>query len=151
MAYCKKNEHASPLDFSKFDFESCRNGKWERARKLFTASTSRQRPSDITRAVNRVREFLTLPESTLWMTIEDGDVWWCFARPEVKNIYRSNDLEDRDGARSRKVIDRWRNTDVRGERLRLDKMTTKITKVASFQETICKPHGAEDILRRDSM
>jgi hypothetical protein len=26
------------------------------------------------------------------------------------------------------------------DRLRLDAMTTKITKVASFQETICRPH-----------
>ena len=48
----------------------------------------------------------------------------------------------------RRAIDRWRNTDVNGNRLRLDSMTTKITKVASFQETIAKPSGAADLLRQ---
>jgi hypothetical protein len=137
------------LGFRQFDFESCATGNWGQAKTLFAANTSRARPSDVTRAVNQVREFFVLPESTLWMTIEDGDVWWCFAEPQVHNIYTGDDAaEAKQGARTRKVIDRWRNTDLQGRRLRLDGMTTKITKVASFQETICKPHGAADLLRK---
>lgn len=81
--------------------------------------------------------------------MEDGDVWWCFAEAEVIDLYTGDDeAARRTGARSRRVIDRWRNTDVKGNRLRLDAMTTKITKVASFQETIAKPSGATDLLRR---
>jgi hypothetical protein len=36
---------------------------------------------------------------------------------------------------------------VNGKRLRQDTITTKITKVISFQETICEPHGRSDLLR----
>jgi hypothetical protein len=137
------------LGFRQFDFKSCLSGDWERARTLFAKTTSRSRPSDVTRAVNQVREFFELPETTLWITIEDGDVWWCFAESGVRNIYNGDDTaEEKHGARTREAIDRWRNTDVQGKRLRLDGMTTKITKVASFQETICRPHGATDLLRR---
>lgn len=137
------------LGFRQFDFKSCLSGDWEQARRLFAKTTSRSRPSDVTRAVNQVREFFELPETTLWITIEDGDVWWCFAESKVRNIYTGDDVaEKRHGARTRDVIDRWRNTDVQGKRLRLDGMTTKITKVASFQETICKPHGAAGLLRK---
>jgi hypothetical protein len=144
-----KDTNTLRLGFRQFDFDACASGDWEKARELFTVTTSRSRPSDVTRAVNQVREFFELAESTLWITIEDGDVWWCFAEAEVENIHAGDDaLQERQGARLRKVIDRWRNIDVQGRHLRIDGMTTKITKVASFQETICKPHGAADLLRR---
>jgi hypothetical protein len=85
----------------------------------------------------------------LWFTLAHGDVWWGFAESKVQNLYADGDdeKEAQRGARSRKVIDGWRNTDLNGHRLRQDTMTTKITKVVSFQETICKPHGATDLLR----
>jgi hypothetical protein len=136
------------LGFKQFDYDLCRESKWEEARRKFLTTTSRKRPSDVTRAVQQVREFFELPDSTLWVTIEDGDVWWCFAHSAVKNLYTGDDdpKEQVSGARLREVIDVWRNTDIKGERLRLDSMTTKITKVASFQETICKPSGAADLL-----
>ena len=108
--------------------------------------------------MNQVRDFFELPESVLWCTLEDGDVWWCFAEAEVVDLYAGSDAIDRNSgddaadweqpAMMRRVIDRWHNTDVNGNRLRLDSMTTKITKVASFQETICVPGGAADLLNR---
>ena len=137
------------LGFRSFDFRLCREGKWREAQEAFAATGARKRPGDVTRAVNQVRAFFELPETTLWCTIEDGDVWWCFAEPEVVDLYDGDDAaEEETGARMRRVIDRWRNTDITGNRLRLDSMTTKITKVASFQETIAKPDGAADLLRR---
>jgi hypothetical protein len=144
-----KKTNTVRIGFRQFDFDACASGDWARARELFTATTNRSRAADVTRAVNQVREFFELPESTLWITIEDGDVWWCFAEAKVVNLYTGDDaLEAQEGARTRKVIDRWRNTDVQGKRLRLDGMTTKITKVASFQETIGRPHGSGDLLRK---
>ena len=137
------------LGFRQFDFQLCRDGKWQEAEKAYAVLGLRTRQADVTRAVNQVRDFFELPETTLWCTIEDGDVWWCFAKAEVINLYDGDDeAEQLNGARMRRVIDRWRNTDITGKRLRLDSMTTKITKVASFQETIAKPGGAPDLLRR---
>jgi hypothetical protein len=137
------------LGFRKLDFTLCASGRWDEAKERYAATGSRTGPSDITRAVNQVRDFFELSESALWCTIEDGDVWWCFAEDEVIDIYSGDDaVAEREGSRMRHVIDRWRNTDINGNRLRLDSMTTKITKVASFQETICKPSGAFDLLNR---
>lgn len=137
------------IGFKKISFDLAHRGKWNEARDLYAKTSSRARASDITRAVNQVKEFFELPESTLWITIEDGDVWWGFAKSGVEDIYKGNDEEEvRSGARLRYLIDGWRNKDINGNRLRLDGMTTKITKVASFQETICKPDGAKDILHR---
>jgi hypothetical protein len=137
------------LGFRQFDFALCRAGKWKEAEAAFAAMGLRARQADVTRAVNQVRAFFELPEQTLWITIENGDVWWCFAEEEIINLYDGDDEKERlNGARMRRVIDCWRNTDVNGKRLRLDSMTTKITKVASFQETIAKPDGAADLLNR---
>jgi hypothetical protein len=128
------------IGFRQFDFALCKAGEWDKAKEKFAALGLRKGAGDITRAVNQVRDFFELPESTLWCTIEDGDVWWCFAEAEVIDLYSGDDAAERQqGARMRRVIDRWRNTDVSENRLRLDSMTTKITKVASFQETISDP------------
>jgi hypothetical protein len=133
------------IGFRQFDFALCKVGRWDKAKAAFAATGVRTRPGDITRAVNQVRDFFEKPESVLWFTIEDGDVWWCFAAPEVIDLYSGDDAAaDKQGARMRHVIDTWHNTDVNGNRLRLDSMTTKITKVASFQETICEPSGAAE-------
>jgi hypothetical protein len=57
--------------------------------------------------VNQVRDFFELPESVLWCTIEDGDVWWCFAEAKVIDLYSGdNAVEEVQGARMRRVIDR---------------------------------------------
>ena len=137
------------LGFRQFNFALCEAGEWDKAKKKFAATGARKGAGDITRAVNQVRDFFELPEFVLWCTIEDGDVWWCFAEAKVIDLYSGdNAAAEEQGARKRRVIDRWRNTDVNGNRLRLDSMTTKITKVASFQETICEPSGASDLLNR---
>jgi hypothetical protein len=50
--------------------------------------------------VNQVREFFELPETILWVTIEDGDLWWCVAEPEVQDIYTGDEaVEEREVAR----------------------------------------------------
>ena len=135
--------------FRRFDFDLCKARNWEVASKDYAATGERKRPNDVTRAVNQVKSFFELPESVLWFTIEAGEVSWCFAESEVIDLYADGDdkKERERGARARRVIDRWRNTDVKGNRLRLESMTTKITKVSAFQETIAKPNGATDLLR----
>ena len=79
------------LKFRHFDFQLCRDGKWPGAEKAFAALGLRTRQADVTRAVNQVRDFFELQDTTLWCTIEDGDVWWCFAEAEVINLYDGDD------------------------------------------------------------
>jgi hypothetical protein len=135
------------LGFHNFDSALCAAGKWSEARQKFEASGQRSRPADNSRALNQVREFYECPEGTLWFTIEDDSVWWCFAEQKVIDL-QSNEVDPKLPSRKRVVIDRWRSTDINGNPLQLDLLTTKITKTASFQETIAKPSGASDLLNR---
>jgi hypothetical protein len=126
------------LGFRQFDFQLCTQGDWEVVKDRFAYARPKLDAGKVTSATNQVRAFFELPETTLWFTLAHGDVWWGFAESKVKNLYDGDDeKEAQRGATSRKVIDGWRNTDVDGGRLRQDTMTTKITKVVSFQETIC--------------
>jgi hypothetical protein len=137
------------LGFRHFDFQLCSDGEWENAKNGFAKERPDLSPGKITSATNQVREFFELPESTLWFTLADGDLWWCFVDALVEDIFADGDVEkeSREGARVRHTIDGWHNIDLEGKRLRADSMTSKITKVISFQETICRPHGKEDLLR----
>jgi hypothetical protein len=58
-------------------------GEWEKAKEKYAATGERKGASDVTRAVNQVRDFFELPESVPWCTMKDGDVCWCFTEPNV--------------------------------------------------------------------
>ena len=136
------------LGFRQFDFQLCSRGEWTAAKSAYAVARPELDAGKVTSATNQVRKFFERPDTTLWFTLADGDVWWCFAEPAVIDIFDGDvEKESQTGARIRNAIDRWRNTDVNGKRLRQDTMTTKITKVVSFQETICEPHGRTDLIR----
>ena len=100
-----KQTNTIRLGFKTFDFRLCAAGEWDKARRKFSKTSSRHRTADVTRAVNQVREFFELPKSVLWITIEDGDLWWCFAETKVENIYHGDDNEeDKYGARLRRAV-----------------------------------------------
>jgi hypothetical protein len=144
-----KQTNTLRLGFRNFDFQLCKSGQWQVAKAKFGTAHADLSPGKVTSATKQVQEFFELPDSTLWFTLADGDLWWAFAEPSIEDIFTHGDAERErlEGARTRPVIDGWRNTDIEGNRLRIDSMTTKITKVISFQETICRPHGREDLLR----
>jgi hypothetical protein len=136
------------LGFRQFDFRLCSSGEWVEAKAAYALEKPDLDAGKVTSATNQARKFFGRPDTTLWFTLADGDVWWCFAEPTVTDIFDGDvEKESKIGARTRAVIDQWRNTDVNGKRLRQDTITTKITKVISFQETICEPHGRTDLLR----
>lgn len=140
-----KDTNTIRLGFEEAPFELCHSRDWPAVKE----AVARAGTKTAQQATNQIRDFFVLDASTLWLTIEDGDVWWAFAEPGVTNLepMERSDYEVK-GARSRALVDRWRNVDLKGDRLRIDSMTTKVTKVTSFQGTICRPDGAIDILRR---
>jgi len=52
------------------------------------------------------------------------------------------------GERIRKTIGGWRNTDINGELLRVNTLSTRLTKVAGYRRTICKIEAQDYLLRR---
>ncbi len=144
-----KSSNTLRLGFREFNFEQCQARDFEAAKADFARAHPDLGAGKITSARNQVSAFFTLPRTTLWFTLADGDLWWCFAEEGVTDLYSDRDdaAAERRGARSRNVIARWFNTDINGGRLQYDTMTTRITKVISFQETICKPDGRTPLLR----
>ncbi len=92
-----------------------------------------------------VRDFYTLGSNCLWITFADGHLWWAFAEPEVTWL---GVAEDGQGARIRKTVDGWRKVNIEGEPLRIDDLSTRLTQVAAYRQTVCRVKASDYLLRR---
>lgn len=116
-------------------------GDWTAVRSLFVAhGATPSKASDFTR---ELRDFYTLPETTLWITTARGRLWWAFARPEVEAVDEAGR-----GGRLRRTFGSWRSTDVNDAPLVLDNLSTRLTKVSAYRQTLCKVGAADYLIRR---
>lgn len=90
-----------------------------------------------------ILDFYTLGVDALWVTIGAGRLWWAFAEPEVRSL-----TGEGCGARARQVIGAWRDADVAGAPLRLETLSTRLTKVAAYRQTLCRVEAQGYLLRR---
>jgi hypothetical protein len=93
-----------------------------------------------------LQDFYSLGSDCLWITIGDGRLWWAFAEPQV--IPADAGAAEGRGARYRQVIGAWRDTDVNGEPLTLTTLSTRLTKVAAYRQTLCRIDAEDYLLRR---
>lgn len=91
-----------------------------------------------------VLDFYGQGEDTLWITFAEGCLWWGFARPEVIMIGETPS----NGERCRLLVAPWSNCDAYGRRLTIVSLSTRLTKVASYRQTICRVEAAEYLVRR---
>lgn len=116
-------------------------GDWAALRQHFLdEGLSGSKASDFTR---ELRDFYTLPASTLWITIARGRLWWTFAETEVIPIE-----EPGFGARLRRCAGSWRSVDVTGAPLDLNDLSTRLTRVAAYRQTLCRVEAADYLVRR---
>jgi hypothetical protein len=121
----------------------CVRGDWDAVIPQFTDLG--RSPSKAKDGMREIRDFYTLGADCLWITFADGHLWWAFAEPEVVWL---GDREDGRGARIRKTVDGWHKTNVNGEPLRTDHLSTKLTQVAAYRQTICSVKEADYLVRR---
>lgn len=95
-------------------------------------------------AAREVLDFYQLDAETIWITFAEGRMWWARARPEV--VWRG-EVDDY-APRLRRTIDGWTDRDLAGVVLGMDRLTTRLTKVASFRQTICRVEGEDYVLRK---
>jgi hypothetical protein len=79
-------------------------------------------------------DFYTLGSDTVWITFHNGRLWWAIANSEV--IWVGEDEER--GARKRRLLFPWRDTDLKGEVLIQQQLSSLLTKVSAYRQTICK-------------
>ena len=123
--------------------ELCLKGEWEAvAQILVKEGRSIGKAHD---GVREIRDFYALGWDCLWITFVDGHLHWAIADTEV--TWHGPEEEGR-GARSRKTVDGWHNANVAGEPLRIDRLSTRLTQLAAYRQTICKVKAGDYLLRR---
>ena len=125
----------------------CARGDWDGVYKLFIEQG--RTPGKARDRTREIRDFYTLGSDTLWITFSGRHLWWSFAEPEVAWLGIG---EDGQGARMRKTVDGWRNADINGEPLVVDKLSSRLTQTGSYRQTLCRvkvpDHGTRRHLRR---
>lgn len=124
--------------------ELCAAGDWEGVvrRLVETEGKVLAKARDARR---EIRDFYTLGPDCLWITFAHGHLWWTYAEPEVQWLGGDGVAH---GPRSRTAIGGWRNTDLKGSPLRFDALSTRLTKVAAYRQTICRIEAQAYLLRR---
>ncbi len=135
------DESALELGHNGVPFELTSAGDWDAVRTHFLAlGATLSKASDFTR---ELRDFHTLPETALWITTARGRLWWAFADGAVQPVSG----EGR-GSRLRRVRGQWRSTDVEGVPLTLDTLSTRLTKISAYRQTLCRVEATDYLLRR---
>lgn len=110
---------------------------------LLTAS-ERRSPVKAADFAREVLDFYTLGPDAIWITFEGGYLWWARAEPEVIPTERS----DTTGSRFRRTIGPWRKTDELGRDLRENALSTRLTKVGAYRQTLCRVEAEGYLLRK---
>lgn len=122
-------------------FELTSAGDWDAVRTHFLAhGATASKASDFTR---ELRDFHTLPDTGLWITTARGKLWWAFAHGAVEPV-----AGEGRGGRLRRVLGHWRCTDLTDVPLTLDTLSTRLTKVSAYRQTLCRVEAADYLLRR---
>lgn len=123
--------------------DQCLAGDWDGARRYMIEVLGRA-PGPAADSVREMRDFYELGQNALWVTFFEGFLWWTLADGNVTDL-RGTPGEH--GAVMRKVRG-WRNDSLLGQPLRVDLISTRLTKVAAYQRTICKIDDVAYLLRK---
>lgn len=101
--------------------------------------------SGATADFNALRCLLDRPSQHLWITFEDGCMWWC----TVQNRIEVNaDKGDKTKGHFWLACERpWSNRSLGGKRLAITDLPGTVTTVAGFRGTVCSPKASRSILR----
>ena len=101
-------------------------------------------PAVATGYTNEAKAFYTSGPEVLWITFARGRMWWAFAEPKIH--WLGGDGSEH-GTRYRNTIDGWHDSDVAGVILNADRLSTKLTQLASYRRTSCSVKKHELCLR----
>lgn len=135
---CILHDNTIQLGFNSTPHSDCLAGKWDEVKKHWISEGKTK--GKATETTNQIKTFYESDEETLWITFFNRKLWWCFAEKEVIRLD--------DGGKIRKVKGNWKDHDIQGHRLTIENLSSKLTKVQSFQGTICKVKELEYLIRK---
>jgi hypothetical protein len=99
-----------------------------------------------TQDFNALRTILEQPSRHLWVTFEEGSMWWCTVFDGIE-VNSDGGLQGR-GHFWLTCSSRWSNHSIDGKRrLSTSELPGIVAATAGFPATICEPGGWKDILR----
>ena len=101
-------------------------------------------PAVATGYTNEAKAFYTNGADALWITFARGRMWWAFAEPDI--LWLGGD-GTKHGTRYRNTVSGWHDSDITGVVLNADRLSTKLTQLASYRRTSCQVKENELCLR----
>ena len=95
-------------------------------------------------AARQVCAFYGLDEDAVWVTFADGLMWWTTAKPEVVWLGESDDY----APRIRRCDGGWSSANRFDVPFEMSSLSSRLTKVASAQATICRIEAEDYLLRK---
>lgn len=107
-------------------------GDWQEVHDTYRTAGAAQ--GTATGYTNEARNFYDGDRNALWITFARGRMWWAFAERDVQ-------WSGGDGAsaptRFRTARGGWSDRDIAGDRLDLERLSTRLTQLAGYRRTIC--------------
>jgi hypothetical protein len=98
-----------------------------------------------TQDFNQLHDLLNSPSQHVWVTFEDGFMWWCTVRDDITI---TPDPEATTSGHFWLTCSRpWSNTSHTGRLLATSELPGTVTTTAGFRDTVCTPKDWEAILR----
>jgi len=109
--------------------QAASNDRWEKIYKYWQVRCKTPRHH-----TNQTKEFFDDSGDTLWVTFEDGCLFYAYSDGKSPIADASGDPR---GCVRRTDSSGWRNVDAKGRELRLDGLSGRLTKTAGYRQTIC--------------
>ena len=132
-----------PFGFSQVAHEPCAVGDWDSVSRQLVASG--RNPGGATSGVRELRDFYELDDDALWVTFADRHLYWCFAEREVIAV---DQPEPGGWHRFRHCVGGWSRMSLTGEPLSTSSLSSALTRVAGFRQTLCTIERQDYLLRR---
>ena len=131
-----------PFGFSQVPHALCAAGDWQAVRDELAARGRTK--SGTSQGVRELQDFYRLGAETLWVTFADRHLYWTFAESDVISV----DADPGGWQRFRRCIGSWSRFSLTGEPLSTSSLSSALTRVAGFRQTICTVERQDYLLRR---
>jgi len=99
----------------------------------------------VTQDFNALRDLLDGPSKHVWMTFEDGCMWWCTV---LDGATVNPGGESHEKGNFWLVCKRpWSNRSIKGKLLAISDLPGTVTTTSGFKGTVCKPNDWQAVLR----
>ena len=101
-------------------------------------------PKDTRASLNALKRLLDRPSQHVWITIEEGCLWWCLVKDRAK---ASDSEKDGHGHFWLECSKPWSIKSIGGHKLTVSDLPGAVAKVAGFKGTVCQPEAWQQVRR----